>query len=483
MSFSNIAPAQGPVGAGQLENLLQISYTKMIRQQLSASFAEWEMIKQYRVGNPDGRQRNFMLQTGRGPSSVQFRNPGLAGGAFPAAHQSTMVEGRAVFKEMDLAITIPYNLWTLAQTSPAKYAEPLAIELASKPVAAKRLLAASLFGDGSGVVCEVASTGAATLSASGDVVVTVDVTDDAYGHLGFCEIDDLLIPAAKAGTVIGATNLPVGAAVAQNVGGAFSNLAYAYKVVRVNRSARQVTLRLVNQATLEAVASPTSVAHQMVAGSVLYRVGQPTIPDLTATPADWGSLTEALVGFESLISDAGRVVHGITMSGVTGSSVYDCDGNIIDTPFIHSAMDEVKINVGRGAYQWKKLMISPEAAKVFIEGRETDRHFQSVKDGTRGTHMFSYQHENDLIEVHSSEFVPFSRGYILPEGGQNGKVFDFFSTDWKAAQAPNGGGQFMFAPFTAGGYSRDLIGYMSTRFTLVNMHPRACVKLKNFVLA
>lgn len=484
MAFSNIAPVQGPVGAGKLETLLQISYNKMVRQQLSASFVEWEMVRQMRVGNPDGRQRNFMLQTGRGPSSVQYRNPGLAGGAFPAAHQSQMVEGRAVFKEMDLAITLPYNLWDLAQTSPAKYAEPLAVELSSKPLAAKRLLAASVFGDGTGVVCEVASTGAATLSAAGDVVVTVSVATGARGHLGFCEIDDLLIPAVTAGTLVAPTGAGMsGLTLGQNAGGAFSNSAVAYRVIRVNRKLRQVTLRLVNQATLAAAPSPTGISHNLAAGDLFYRVGQPTIPDLSGAVADYGSITEAFLGMESLISDDGRIVHGITMSGVTGSTVVDCGGGIIDVPFIHEALDEVKINVGRDVYKWSKLMLAPEATRVLIEGRETDRRFNSVEDNKRGVRVFAYVHESDTVEVRSSEFVPFARGYILPEGGPQGKVFEFYSTDWKAAKAPQGGGQFMFAPFSAGGYSRDFVGYMCMRGTLINQHPKACVKLTNFLLS
>jgi hypothetical protein len=171
------------------------------------------------------------------------------------------------------------------------------------------------------------------------------------------------------------------------------------------------------------------------------------------------------------------------MSGVTGSTVIDCGGNVMDVGYIHQAMDEVKINVGRGIYKWKTLMMAPEAAKVMIEARETDRRFNSVMDNKRGVNVFAYVHEEDTVEIRSSEFVPFSRGYILPEGGPNGKVFEFYSTDWQAAKAPQGGGQFMFAPFTAGGYSRDFIGYMSTRFALINVHPKACVKLTNFVLS
>lgn len=453
MAFSNISNLN-------LGDFLQIAFSEGIRNQLSEDFRDWEMIQQVKESDPNGRQLNFLFQSSLGPSAVQYRNPNFSA-SFPTAQQISSSEHTAVYKELDVTVELEYNLWNRAQKSPAKYAEPLAIEIQSKTIAAKRRLAADLYGDGTGVVGLVAS--AADNTGLAHVVITLNTANAFSGFVGLAEYGDLLVAHEADGT----------AATAPTVTGTFA----AWRVKDKDRAADTVTLEAVDASGAVLPLTASNLANT----DYLYRVGQPSIPDRTAI-ADYGSVTEVMAGLESLASKDGRVIHGINMSGANGATVQD-GGNVqFDVSMIQAVMDLAKVRVGQGAYSWKKLVAAPEAMAALIESRETDRRFNSVEDATKGTRKFCYQHGNDSIEVYTSEFVPKKRAYILPENkSSKGKVLEFHSTDFEAVKM-GGMGEFHLKPSSTGGHERKIVTYMESLQALICKHPAAIARIENFTV-
>jgi hypothetical protein len=454
MSFSNIDNLN-------LGKFLQIAFSEGVRSQISEDYRDWEMINRARVGAPDGRQLNFLFQKSFGPGAVQYRNPN-GSSAFPTAQQATTSEHSAVYKEIDVTIELEYNLWNRARKSPAKYAEPLAMEIQSKTVAAKRRLAADLYGDGTGVVGTVGAAVTDTTGAGGSVLVPLSTSNTARGHVGFFEYGDLLLPYNSDGTADNPT-----------VTGTF----HAWRVKSKDRRNNTVTLEAVNDAgTVLALTSSS-----LDSGDVFYRVGQPTILDLGGAISDFGTATEVIAGLESLTANDGRTIHGITMSGATAGTVVDAGANALDVSYVQQMMDDVKLNVGQSVYSWKMLVGAPEAHAAFIESRESDRRFQSVADAQRGIKVFSYIHGNDTLEMYTSEYCPKKRLYALPENKSNkGKVIEYHGTDFEPVSMGGKMGEWHLKPSSSGGHERKISSYMEALGVLICKHPAAIGRLENF---
>lgn len=453
MAFSNIDQLN-------LGNLLQIIFSNGVRNQISQDFRDWEMVKRAKAGSSVARELRFMIQKSFGPAAIQYRDPGTSGRSFPAAQQVSIQELTAKFKEINATIELEYNLWDRARKSPEKYAEPLALEIDSKSSAAKRRIAADLYGDGTGVVGTIAS---ATVTA-GNAVVTLSSANAARGHVGAFEFFDLILHYAAAGT---------GGAAVTVATGTFDH----WRVVSKDRSALTVTLRAVNTAGTEVDTSSWTA----VAGEVFYRIGQPTIPNLTSI-ADYGTATEVMAGLESLVAGDGRVIHGMTMSGSTAGTRLDAGANPLDVKFIQRVMSQVKVAVGQDRYTWKMMSMAPESLDALIESRETDRRFVTMEDGARGTKKFMYQHQNDSLECYTSEYVPMKRIYILPETKASEKVIEFHGSDFETVKA-QGDSDFHLKASASGGYVNTVVSYLQAIGVIICKHPAAIAVIENFTNA
>jgi hypothetical protein len=457
MAFQNIDQLQ-------LGSLLQIVFSNGVRNQISQDFRDFEMIKRAKVSSSVARELRFQLQTSFGPSAIQYRNPGVSNRAFPTARQSTTSEYVAKFKELNATIELEYNLWDRARMSPEKYAEPLALEIDSKASAAKRRIAADVYGDGTGVVGSVASA-AVTSPASNQIVFTLQNTNTSRGHVGFFEFGDILLLKSVSG---GSSAFDSSLA---------TEPAY-WEVISKDRENLQVTLRGLD-ANLAAVATITSISVQPTAGDLFYRMGQPTIADLSSSPADYGTVTEVMAGLESLVAGDGRVVHGITMSGATSGSRITAGGNPIDVKHIQKAMDKAKIAVGQDRYRWKMMNMAQETHASLIESRETDRRFQTVEDKARGVKYFAYVHGNDTLECNGTEYCPPKRIYILPETKAGEKVIEFHGSDFQTVKG-QGMSDFNLKPGADGGYVNTMVSYLQSVGVIVAKHPAAVAVIENF---
>lgn len=463
MAFSNIDQLN-------LGTLLQIVFSDGVRNQISQDFRDFEMIKRAKVGNSVARELRFLFQSTLGAAAIQYRNPGTSNRAFPNAQQIGINEYTAKFKELNATIELEYNIWDRARKSPEKYAEPLALEIASKTSASKRRIAADLYGDGSGVVGTVASA-AVTSPASDKLVFSLSVANAARGHAGFFEYGDLLVLKSVSG---GASALNT----------SLSTEPTAWKVVEKDFSAQAVTLQgLVSDlaGNLVSAGSISSISTQPTAGDVFYRIGQSTIPDLSAAVSDYGTVSEVMAGLESLAAGDGRVVHGITMSGALGGTRFDAGNNPLDVSHIQRVMSNVKRKVGQDRYSWKMMVMAPESLDTLIESRETDRRFISAEDGTRGTKKFMYLHQNDALECYTSEYVPQKRIYILPETKAGEKVIEFHGSDFETVKANDMSDFHLKA--TSSGYANSVQSFLQAIGVIIVKHPAAIAVIENFTNA
>jgi hypothetical protein len=457
VSFNNIDVLR-------LGKLTQILFSKGVLYQGSEDTREWEQIQAMKVTDQAARELRFMLQKSLGPAASQYRNPGVSNREFPRAQQATVEEFTAKFKEMNTTLKLEYQLWERAlMAKNAKYMEPLALEVQSKAVAQKRVMCFDLYSDGTGVRGEAASADDTDI-ASGVTVVTLADTDTARGHVGAFEQDDLVLAYTQAGVAV----VPTGGAAASF---------YAWKVTDKDFDNDTVTLTAVDQD--ENTIVPT--ASNIVATNAFYRVGQPTIPNLTSI-SDYGTATEALVGLESLAATDSRSVWGITMTGAYKGSVYDAGGDPMDAILFDKALSRGKRRVGQGRYKYKKACMADEVHTQLIDSRETDRRFMQVSDNKRGTTYFAYQHRNDLVECYTSEFVSKHRVWMLPERSSGEKVLEYHGSDWKAVKVP-GGSEFHLNASANGGYTNDIVSYMRGIGVIICRHPAAIVGIRNFSLS
>ena len=441
-----------------LGKILQIAFSDGVRNQISTDFRDFEYIKRAKVSGSLPRELRFMFQTSLGAAAIQYANAGAgAGRLFPNSQQVKIQENTAIMKEMQATIEVEYNLFDRARKSPEKYAEPLAIEIDSKMSAAKRRLAADLYGDGTGVVGTIASVAI----SSGKAVVTLSSSNTAKGHVGFFEYYDLLVHKVAAGT---AGTAPTVAS------GTFAQ----WSVLDKDRTANTVTLEAQDSSGNALTVNSWAPA----AGEVFYRYGQPSFPNLS-TITDYSTGTDIIAGLESLTANDGRIVHNITMSGPTGGSRYDAGGNPLDVKHIQKLLDQVKLAVGQDRYRWKALTMAPESHASLIESRETDRRFQTVEDNKRGVKFFAYVHGNDVLECVTSEYVPQNRIYCMPETKAGEKVLEFHGSDFETVK-----GQDMsdfHLKVGGSGYTNAMVSYLLSTGVFVCRHPKAIGVINNFV--
>lgn len=456
MAFSNITQLA-------LGNTVTIAFSEGIRQNLSLDYPEWEMVKSIKTDAGGERSHQYIMQTSLGPSSVQYRNPGQSGYEFPGAQQTSQQEAVAVFKELATTISFDYNLYERLMNTKNKYdADRLKTEIESKNVATRRQMCIDFYGNGSGALGQVGAT--VVVNADGSSTISLLNSAASTGFAGNFSIGERVI-AASAAAVASAPTVTGGT--------------YAYLEV-VARDPRVTTNTVTVRAFSATGAALVITAWAPASGTLLYKAGQPTIPNLT-TVSDWGTVSEAMVGLGSLIANDGRTVHGVQMAGALAASVYDNNGAALDSSSFEEAMNQVKNAVGQGRFKWSKALMNRSSRSAMIDSRETDRRFISATDGTRGVAKIQYVHEQDNIELQGAEFCPFNSIYILPEGKVAGhKVLEYHGSDFKAVQDTAGVPFFLLQGATS--HTTAMRMYLFGYGVLTNNYPAACVAIRNFTV-
>lgn len=456
-----------PIGNLDLGKYLQIVFTRGAMVQVSKSQREWEMISRMRDGNPNGRERRFMFINALGYAAAQTANPALTS-SFPLGQKASIQEYTALYKEFDVTVELEYNLWKAASLSPEKYAEPLAKEIELKSIVARRIMGIHLFGDGTGVF----GTASATISSdsANQVSVTLKSGYNDRGHVRWFQQGDLFLAKNPDGS---AANPTVDS-------GTFA----AWRVKRIEPKNDIVVFEPIdasgNVLDITGAGDPVAYDSNIDEDDVFYRYGQKVIPNLSSV-GDYGSATDVIPGLGSLVSNDGRLVHGITMDSSAGGTILNLGGSTaLSIDALQEGLDEVDMRVGKGEFSYKQAVMSPEARRELIASREEDRRFNTVDDTLRGGKNFGYVHDEDTVLFVPSEFCPKQSLYVLPEGKQDGnKVISYFGTDFEPVQEPMGSKMFL-KPGNGGGHEKNIVMYMGTRGTLVCHRPASILKITNW---
>jgi hypothetical protein len=459
MSYS----AQSNISNIDVAALLKTWQINGVYSNLSDASEVWKYFLKQRAGQAGGDSLKYRLRTSYGPGAVQSLGAGSSGD-YPAAQRAGYAQGTAQYKEFGLTLNIPRNILNKTGPDLLQYADPLTEELDSKSIAGARVMSVEMMGDGSGAIGKVSSV---AVSTSGDTItITLDTTSSSAdrSHVGWFMEDDKIKFATTAAVAHGTIN---------NAG---TTVAY-WKVSSRDDDADTVTLKAYTSAdVLVDITTATLGATDPTASDLMYRYGT-TANDTTAISTnDYNTLSECLVGLPSLISDDGRKVNGITMTGAVSGSWRDCSGAAIDSSDFQKVLSKAKRRCGRNRYKYTQAWMFDNVYDALVESSETDRRFQ-VGEGSRGVKSLGYQHGKDFLEFMPDEFVPKKRIYMPP---QSKDVLQFYGTDFEAVE-PNPGQKFHLKNASSGsGHAREMLSYMEGSAVVICKHPAAVPAIKNF---
>ena len=448
--------AVGKAGDLTLGTMLKIVSKNGVHNNLSEDSAVWEnILKQHVEGDSKGRELRYLIRTALGSAAV---GPiAVDGGQYKTGSQATISEATAQWKDFSATIEVEETLIKKASQDFDSYGQPLVDELDIKVIALSRILSASIFGDGTGVIGQALDAGTVT---SNETIFNFDTSDTARGFIGWVEEGDEFHTIQTDGT----DRTPT-----------LSSGTYSHYVAEnVDRDNAQVTLRAKNTSGTNLDVTATN----LVAGDYLVRGRTAdTFQDLSSIgTTDYNDLSHYFTGLDSLSQDDSRVVNGITLTGNAAGSRQDESGNPIDSQAFQKLMSKLQRRAGKGRYAYNQALMSYETYDSLIESREVDRRFQSVQDDKRGVAGMAYVHMKNQVMFEPDEFCPKKRIYVIPNKGvlqYHGTDFDFVS--------PNGNDKFHLRPNgTNAGYDRVVQAFMTGSGALISTHNAGIGCIHNF---
>ena len=420
----------------------------------------WDFIKKKSKGDSEGRQLRFLLRSTYGAPAVGFVP--VSGGDYPASNQSSVVEGITEYKDFALTVEVERTLIAKAISDVSRYGEPLAEELRAKTIAMSRLLSASLYQDGSGVI----GTVSAVTDGGTDAVITLSTANAARGFVGWFEQGDRVVISSTAG--------------APRVSDTAVTPDY-WEVSSLDRDNNRVTLQPKDSSDVDLTFSGANT--DVAAADIIYREGifddANTVhpASISVGTTELNTLSSMWNGLDALTKSDGSLVNGITLSGNLGGTRRDAGGQPIDSQDFQKLMSQIKIGVGQGRYKYSMAFMAWEALDALIESRETDRRFQSIKDNKRGVHELGYVHARDTLIFEADEWCPKNRIYVCPDKSD---VLQFHGSDMEFVR-PDGGQRFFLSNASSGqGHARQVRAYMEGQGALMTIHSAATGVIENF---
>lgn len=425
------------------------------------------MVSKQKVSDQAARSVNYMVQKSLGVPAVQWSKAG-SGGSFPSSSQTTNEELSATFNQLYSTVELEYDLWQRALGTPAKYAEPLALEIQSKAIAQKRLMSAAFHLDGIGDL--------GTLSAVSDDGTEATFTFSARGAR-YIEYGDKL-------SIVNEDGSEVDIAASS---GAFADS--WYQVTDKDRENNTITAALYGTSAavsfdlathgINGVGGSTG---PLAVGDRFIRFGSTAVDQsgtyFSAGTLEVNNMAEIMPGLESLTANDGRLVHGMTMSGVTKGTKYSASAQAIDISHIQAGLDKLKTITGSG-FKYKQMLQAPETLAAFIESQETDRRLVNINDNKRGQRGFGYLHNNDTLECVTSEFCAAASIWVIPEASKSSGILELHGKDFVEVKA-GGSGEFLKAG--SSGYEPYIQKFMMAYMTLICKRPNAILEINNFTV-
>jgi hypothetical protein len=451
------ASAINTVGSLDIGTFLKIVSTKGVYTNLPKASELWTYMQKIKSGNPEGREQRWNIVADRGQSAAQFVAAGDEG-AFPAAHRSAPQEAKAYFKEFAATINVPRHLLNKQGSELAAYADSFGYEVEAKMTSIARMLSRALPGNGSGVLGKVSS-----VSNSGTtslVTLSTATADAGFSHINWMEIGEKVLVVAPDST-------------ARRVDTANTAVSY-FKVNSKGRDTDIVTLTAYDSS--DAVITPDG-GNEIVSGDYIRPLGD-AATDLSAIAIDYGLLSLAFAGLESLGADDGRTVHNLTMSGALGGSRLDASADTIDRSHFQSALSLVKERTSGHDYKYDKAFMFTTVYDALIDSWETDRVINSASDTTMGAKgVLGFSHGRDFVEFAPDEFTQKTRIWMPPKGD----ALQYVGTGVDRVSV-GGASEFMPTNTTTGTHQRAVNAYVEGSGYLRTTHPAALCCIENFSL-
>ena len=191
---------------------------------------------------------------------------------------------------------------------------------------------------------------------------------------------------------------------------------------------------------------------------------------------EFDKLSLNLCGFETLFASDGRVVHGITMSGVTKGTEFPVGGTPISLDDLYGAFDKVKIINGSKKSKYTQLLAANETLRSMIDGQEQDRRLNSNTDKERGFAGFCYQHNDSKLEMLTTEYVRSDRVWSIPESKE---ACIMIGKDYAPVSL---GSQKEFMAISGGNRIAGLRRYMEADMVYISKRPSLALKISDFTV-
>lgn len=444
-----------------IHQFLKIYQMNGFTRNLSESSDMYGYINQLKEMDPMARSIKYLLIDELGYGAVQAM-PADGSGVYPSAQRSGLQEPQALYKEWAWTVDVPRVLEGKTGSELMQYAKPLATELDNKQIAFARLKCVELQGDGSGCIGII--NGAPSV-AGGNITFTISNTSANAGRscIRWFQEGDLIKVAnsdktARLGAVSGGNYISV------------------FKIEDIDEDALTVecsghTASTGSDLTITGVGTIVDADH-------IYRNGT-TPQDLDSISTnDYASLSEVMVGLESLLADDGRKVHGINMEGAIKGTRKDLDAATIDSKHFQQLLSTLKRKAGNGRYSYDAAFMGDPVYDSLVESRETDRRFHSIQDSDRGVKGIGYVHGRDRVEFKPDEFSHDQRIWVLPKGKD---ALCYIGKD--AEQVKPNGNDPMHLSVSSSGYGRNMETYFEQSGVVIAKHPRALGVIENFTVS
>ena len=449
-NFSGFNSSADPVfNSEKLSKVLQIMYSKGVYGQISEEHKEYEMIKKMKVGEEVGRSLNFQLQLDFGPSAVGATS--VEEYTFKEFDQPTLEEKAAFMKAKGITLGISLKLLKRSAKSP-KFENPLKVEVDSKSTATKRLLCGELHKDGTGIYGKVAAV-------DGNVIT---LADGRGGEARAIELGDKL-------------------SVRDGLGDEKAVISVSDK----DRAANSITVDDATGVLADHYLFRAADISDLGQGSTIGggNLSQDAIivaaiaAETNPATVEFDKVSLNLCGFETLFASDGRVVHGITMSGVTKGTEFAVGGTPISLDDLYGAFDKVKIINGSKKSKYTQLLAANETLRSMIDGQEQDRRLNSNSDKERGFAGFCYQHNDSKLEMLTTEYVRSDRVWSIPESKD---ACIMVGKDYAPVTL---GSQKEFMAIGAGGQRvAGLRRYMEADMVYISKRPSLALKISDFTV-
>jgi hypothetical protein len=336
----------------------------------------------------------YALEPSRRPSNVQMVNPSSRDRLMISGRGDDIVTVQATSKVIEVVAQFDDDVYKRAMMDPTEiHVAPMQLAMWNQTMNLKEGLLKQYYQDGSGVQATVHSTPAITISGGKATISLYNQYNKRGADIYFIEEQDIIF-ASTAGIQHFFRD------------GSAANIPY-YRITNVDYENHTITVDgRSSTGALVAIVDNSHVSLSIVAEDVIYNNGdlaQTVLPDLTGS-VDYGSCLYS-PGLASLGAADGRLLRGLTMSGVYAGTQVDNLGATLDSKAVTALYAKLYRRVGEGKYDYPFMKTSFKTFKHLIDSDEGSVVFQP-QQRERGGKKINVAFGDSETELCYRRFVP-----------------------------------------------------------------------------